>query len=301
VSARRLIALTALLSLVAPFSARLEAAQPAGENERGEPTTEKTELPVETYPRHVPRKVSAQPGEHLVYHIAWVGIPSGRAELAAKWIEKVGAEGHDCLYVTCQTRSNAFSGFFYPVKTDVASLIDVEGTFSRQFDIDKNEGRHHAKENIRFDYDRRRADYVRFKPGPYKPQEQTAAVRLWDKVQDPLSCLYYMRHLDLRVGDEVPMIVNSAKRNWVMQINVLRREKLRTSAFGELTTFRVQPEVSFPGIFVRKGKMTIWLEEKTKIPVKMTVDVPIGSVTVTLADAENAPLVPLSRKAEPAE
>jgi len=33
----------------------------------------------------------------------------------------------------------------------------------------------------------------------------------------------------------------------------------------------------------------------------MTVDVPIGSITVTLADAENAPLKPISRNADTAK
>ena len=275
----------------------------AGEEPSPGPLVSTSEAVASTYPRHLPHKANFKPGEKLVYHIKWVGIPAGRTEFAVKWVEeKVGDEEADCLYVTCQTRSNAFSGFFYPVKTDVISLIDVEGTFSRQFDMDKNEGRYHSKENIRFDYERRRAEYVRFKPGPYRQKEQTAAVRLWDKVQDPLSCLYYMRHLDLRVGDEVSMVVNTAKRNWILQVNVLRREKLQTSAFGELDTLKIQPEVSFPGIFVRKGKMTIWLEEKTRIPVKMTVDVPVGSVTVTLASVENAPLRPSAGSAEaPAE
>ena len=255
-----------------------------------EVTTDTSELAVEAYPQHVAYKAALTEGEHLTYDIKWAGIPSGRAELSVKWVEKVGPEEADCFHVTCATRSNSFSSFFYPVRDDVVSLIDAGGFFSRQFDMDKNEGRYHANENVRFDYARGRAEYVKYSKGQYGTREQTAAVKLWDKVQDPLSCLYYLRNLDLRVGEDVAMTVNTAKRNWLLTVGVLRREKLVVGQFGELDTIKIQPEVSFPGIFVRKGKMTIWIEEKTRVPVRMDVDVPIGSITVVLAEAENSPL-----------
>jgi hypothetical protein len=86
------------------------------------------------------------------------------------------------------------------------------------------------------------------------------------------------------------MPVHTARRSWPLTIKVVQREELDIPGFGKLSTLRLEPTMHFPGIFVRKGRMVIWVEEETRIPVRMNVDIPIGSITVTLSDAENAPL-----------
>ena len=124
-------------------------------------------------------------------------------------------------------------------------------------------------------------------------------MRIHGKMQDPLSCLYYLRTLDtedLAPGSTVRMPVHTVRRTWALVIEVQRREELDIPGFGKLSTLRIKPIVRFPGIFVRKGGMVVWIEEKTKIPVRMNVDIPIGSMKVTLCSAENSPLTPASKE-----
>ena len=54
--------------------------------------------------------------------------------------------------------------------------------------------------------------------------------------------------------------------------------------------------IKFQGIFVRKGKMTIWVEKRTRIPLLMKVKIPIGSASAVLIKAENSPLSKIAKK-----
>ncbi len=122
-------------------------------------------------------------------------------------------------------------------------------------------------------------------------------VRIDGHMQDPFSCLYYLRTMSLSPGQTVSMPVHTARRHWTLSVDVLRRERLEIPGFGTLDTLRLAPDVWFPGIFVRKGRMSVWIDEATRVPVLMHVDIPLGSVTVRLIDAENAPLMPESARA----
>ena len=245
-------------------------------------------LPPEGVP-FVPKKAPFRVDEELVYEVRWAGMPGGKAVLAVKWKDKFKGE-HDIYHVKLETLSNSFMSIFYPVSTEAESYIDVEGSFSRFFKLTQKEGRIQQKEKVEFDYEENVARYEKEKREPFSPKH-TLNVRLVDKVQDPLSAIYYLRLMDLRVGESARMVVHTCRRRWLVGVRVLKTEKVSLPVLGEFSAFKVQPETAFPGVFVRKGRMTAWLEEKSKVPLKMTVDIPIGSVTVLLTEARNSSLV----------
>jgi hypothetical protein len=246
---------------------------------------------------HVPRRLVLTPGERLVYAVKWLGVPAGQGVLEVK--RKRDFEGREAYHIVCEARANSLvSSVCYPVEDRTVSTIDVEGCFSRLFQMSKRENRVKQDEYIYFEYDKNRAVYEKRRPGPFQTRAK-AFVRIYGKMQDPLSCLYYLRTLDtedLTPGSTVRMPVHTVRRTWALVLKVQRREELDIPGFGKLWTLRIKPIVRFPGIFVRKGGMVVWIEEKTKIPVRMYVDIPIGSVKVTLVSAENSPLEPASKE-----
>ena len=245
-------------------------------------------LPPEEVP-FVPKKPALEEGEELVYEVRWTGIPAGKATLAVKWKDKFKGE-YDVYHVKLEMQSNSFISIFYPVGTEAESYIDAEGAFSRFFTLNQKEGRIRQKEKVEFDYEQKVARYEKQKLEPFSPKH-TLNVRLTDKVQDPLSCIYYVRLMDLRVGESARMIVHTCRRRWLLGVRVLKKEKVNLPGLGEFSAIKIQPEAAFPGVFVRKGRMTVWLEEKSRVPLKMTVDIPIGSVAVLLIEARNSSLV----------
>jgi hypothetical protein len=246
------------------------------------------------YPRHRDVKLNLSKGEKLVYAVKWGAVDAGMATLEVKRREQLGPGGPQVWSVRCKTRSNAFVSMFYEVRDDIKTLIDVNGGFTRLFDMKKNEGNVHAHERIEFDYKAMEATYVKTKKKLFTEKKRTKIIRLPDKVQDPLSCLYYARALDLKVGAEHQLTVNTSKKNWVMTLKVLREEKQEIKGLGKVKCLVVEPSAQFQGIFVRKGKMTVWLEKRTKIPLLMKVKIPIGSASAVLIKAENSPLSKLA-------
>jgi hypothetical protein len=260
-----------------------------------------SELPVDRWSSspssvgHVPRPVDLTVGERLTYDLKWAGVPAGQSVLSVRWRREF--EGRPVVRVECETHSNRFVSTVgdYPVDDLAFSLIDVEGGFSRLFEMEKNEDKIHETEHIRFDYEAGIATYERRQTGAFQPRS-FKTVQLSGPVQDPLSCVYYFRGLDLAPGTRVEMPVHTARRQWALVVDCLGREEIDVPGFGTRTCIRVEPSMSFPGLFVRKGRMTIWVDEETRIPVLMHVDVPIGSVTATLSGAENAALAPASQE-----
>ncbi len=244
------------------------------------------------YPKHRDIKLKLSAGEKLTYAIKWGAVDAGLATLKVKRKEQLGPGGPLVWNIQCKTRSNAFVSMFYDVRDDIKTLVDVEGGFTRLFDMNKNEGQFHATERIEFDYKAKEAKYVRVKKKAFSSSKRTKMIPLPDKVQDPLSCLYYLRGLDLKVGSEHKLTVNTSRKNWVMTLKVLREEKLDIKGLGKgkVKCLVVEPSARFQGIFVRKGKMTIWVEKQTKVPLLMKVKIPIGSASAVLIKAQNSPL-----------
>lgn len=248
------------------------------------------------YPKHRDIKLKLNEGEKLTYAIKWGAIDAGLATMEIKRQEQLGPGGPKVWSIRCKTRSNAFVSMFYDVRDDIKSLIDVQGGFTRLFDMKKNEGNYHATERITFDYKAMEAKYVRVKQKVFSTSRRTKIIKLPGKVQDPLSCLYYLRGLDLKVGSEHKLTVNTSRKNWVMVLKVLREEQKEFKDLGKVTCLVLEPSAKFQGIFVRKGKMTIWLEKRTKIPLLMKVKIPIGSVSAVLIKAQNSPLSRIAKK-----
>jgi hypothetical protein len=84
------------------------------------------------------------------------------------------------------------------------------------------------------------------------------------------------------VGKSVYVDVFDSRKLWNVEVQVLRRERIKTK-LGEFDTLVIKPLMKSEGIFNRKGDVYIWLtDDKKRIPVKLESKVPIGSITATL-------------------
>ncbi len=99
---------------------------------------------------------------------------------------------------------------------------------------------------------------------------------------DPYSSFYHVRTLPLEVGKSVYVSILDTNQLWNVEVQVLKKEKLKT-ILGEVNTILIKPLMTSEGIFERKGEIYIWLtDDARRIPVKMRTKVTIGSVTATL-------------------
>ena len=254
--------------------------------------------------------LNLQPGERLVYDIRVNGMPAGKTLLEVKPGEKY-RDDKTVWPVTLVTRSNRAVSLFYDVHDKARALIDVKGGFTRFFHIDRKEGDARGQEKIYFTYDigNMEAQYERPRSDG---QWRTHRIPLTGKMLDPLSAIYYLRSMaqprtktdnvndgepaqielkNLKVGESFLLPICTDRRVWNTRITV--KERILSADFGGLKDRQclvIEPEAEFKGLFERKGKMRIWVDIATGIPLKMTVEIPIGPAEVILSEHANSPL-----------
>ena len=207
-------------------------------------------------------------GERLEFSISYGPISAGSATMEVKDITRYN--NHKCFRLVSTARSNKFFSFFFKVDDKVESLMDVYGLYSLHFEKHLREGKYRADKYVDFD----QKNHLAFADGDTIP--------IKEYVQDALSSLYYVRTLNLEVGNSVFMEHHSDRKNYSLEVKVLRREKVKVPA-GEFDCLVVEPMLQASGIFKHAGRLTVWLtNDKFKIPVLMKSKVAVGSIASKL-------------------
>ncbi len=218
-------------------------------------------------------------GEKLKFEISWAFITAGEAELNFNKI--VDADGIPAYTVEALAKSYSVIDAVFKVRDINMSWIAAEGFRSLGYWQSVREGRYNRDEWIKFDY----------KDNSFKTykKDKHGKITSWDNnfkgsaVFDMLSSLYYVRTLRLPLKTTVFFDIVNRNRQYPLKVEVLRKETVKTAA-GKFDCIVVEPMISGEGIFVSKGKsLKVWLtDDEYKMPVKMTVEVFIGSVSAEL-------------------
>jgi hypothetical protein len=217
---------------------------------------------------------SFQIPETFVYDLTWSGIKAGEASLM---IKKNGGE----LIITSTTKSAQWLSLFYTVDDWAESRLPGDVGIKSigrpaNYKLKIREGKHRKNKEVIFARDASTALYIDYLNGEKKSFDIPSVVF------DPLSSFYHLRTRDLAVGKSVFIPVFDSKKVRDVEIQVLRKEKVKVPA-GEFNTVVVKPLIKSEGIFYRKGEISIWLTDDDKrIPVKLKTEVKIGSVIAHL-------------------
>ena len=235
-------------------------------------------------------------GERLVFDVTWMGIKAGEATLEARGV--VQLNGQQTYHLVTTAQSTPLISKFYRVDDRSDSYVAWGPLRSLQFDKQLREGRYRHNSRTVFDHEMKLATfrYLDFGPVPKGVTKLEEAERYTKYVYqefplssgalDELSVLYFVRTLPLAEGRTVTAKVFAGKKNWDLEVKVLRRETLDT-ALGPRETFLVEPLLKFEGIFQQKGRVLVWLtQDAERIPVLMTSEIKIGSFVSRLTRRE---------------
>jgi hypothetical protein len=212
--------------------------------------------------------------EKLIFDLTWTGVKAGTATMEIAY-EKGQVK------IISTARSADWVTVFYAVddrtesalqRTQVPMLISLPENYR----VKLREGRHRRDKEVIFDHAKHQAtfiDHLKTENKIYKINENTF---------DPLAGFYYIRTMKLEIGKSVYVDIFDSKKLWKVEVQVLRREKIKTK-LGSFDTIVIKPLMKSEGIFNRKGDMYIWLtDDLDRVPVKMQTKVVVGSVTATL-------------------
>jgi hypothetical protein len=216
--------------------------------------------------------------ESLEYEIKWGLFVVGASSLSVS--EVVDFSGRPAFRIVSRANSNRFCDGFYKVRDVNESFVDAGGALrSLGYSKKLREGNFFRDEWVVFDYERARWYSERAgRDGSVSASTGT----LPGPVMDVLSSIYFLRPMDLRVGDEVVLDVNE-RANWPLVVKVVRHERITVPA-GTFSTILVEPALRKEGIFIQKGKrLQVWLtDDPAHVPVLMRVEVFFGHVSAYL-------------------
>ena len=211
--------------------------------------------------------------EKLTYDLSWTGITAGSAT------QEVVDDGNT-IRVISTARSASWISVFFPVEDRIESVLAKVAPpqlgLPHHYRMKIREGSHRRDKEIIFDQKTMKAQYI-----DHLGNEKLS-LDILPNTYDFYSGFYYLRTLKLEVGKPVYVNILDSKKMWNVEVQVVKREKLKT-ILGEVETIQVRPLVKSEGIFERKGVIDIWLtDDERRIPVKMKTKVKIGSITATL-------------------
>ncbi len=217
--------------------------------------------------------------EQLKYGIYYGFIKAGTAYIHNRGI--VDINGRPAYLLQTTAFSASVIDAFFKVRDINQSWLDATDFYSYGYGQSVREGNYKRDEWLNFDYDNNKyTGQIQKKEAP-----KNISKPLKIKVLDILTSLYYVRTQPLTVGQDIIFDIVNREKQYPLIVKVLKKETVKTAA-GKFKCVVVEPQIRGEGIFVTKGKsLKVWLtDDEYKMPVKMSVEVFIGSVSAELLD-----------------
>jgi len=215
-------------------------------------------------------------GERLTYDIYWGIFHVGETEVTTTWVKH--EDGRTLLKILFKTRTNRVVEKLYPVEDIQETLIDPE-TFLPVYNLIKSkQGKRSQHEITRFDHQSKKAHWESFKKNKKKE------VDIESDTRDIISTMYYVRSKKFQVGDTFEMKVFTDEKLFDLFVKIPKKERVELSKYGKVGSLKFDPEAAFNGLFVRKGKIAIWVSDDVrKICTQISAEVPVAKIHIKLS------------------
>ena len=217
--------------------------------------------------------------EQLKYGLYYSFVKAGTAYIHNLGL--VDIDGHPAYVFQTTAFSASVIDAVFKVRDINQSWLDATDFYSYGYGQSVREGNYVRDEWLKFnDPAKKYEGLIRKKE---EPHEISGPLDI--KVVDMLSSLYYVRAHDLQVGTDVVFDIVNREKQYPLVVKVLKKEKVKVAA-GKFNCIVVEPQFRGEGIFISKGKsLKVWLtDDEYRMPVKMKVEVFIGSVSAELLE-----------------
>lgn len=220
-------------------------------------------------------------GEELKFDISWSFITAGKAQLNSSKI--IEANGQKMYQLEAYAQSYPVIDAMFKVRDINMSWIAEDFSHSTGYWQSVKEGSYARDEWLIFDY--KTNTYTIHKKDKKGKIEHKPHTFEGSAIVDMLSSLYFVRNQNLPLKGEIYFDIVNRGDQYPLKVVVLGKEKVKVKA-GKFDCIVVEPMISGEGIFVSKGKsLKVWLtDDEYKMPVKMAVEVFIGSVKAELTE-----------------
>lgn len=213
-------------------------------------------------------------GERLQYRIVWGIIPVGDSEAVTEWTE---VDGRPLIAIRIRSKSNHVIRTLYPVDSFLETLIDPETLHPVRYTKRSREGKHHSHEVTTFDY----AGGVARQHNLLKDRHIEFPIE--EGTRDLLSFMYFIRGHRFEAGSQSNHRVMADEKIYDLVIRAVRMAKVEAGGRSRAQGMLLEPEAGFDGLFVRKGRMWLWVSrEVPTMLLRAEIEVPLARVKVVL-------------------
>lgn len=217
-------------------------------------------------------------GEYLTYDISWGPFSVGETKVYSEWVEE---EGRALLAIRVVSHSKSILDKIFPVDDFIESVVDPNTFLPVRFTKRLSEGRYRLHEVTTFDH---RAGTAHWK---HLLKDKAHDFAIEADTRDIVSFMFYMRAQRFTENTNVPYRVMADEKLYDLEVNAKKWETVSLPVFGKIKAMRLEPEAKFQGLFVRVGKLVVWVSNDARnLCAQATAKVPVGTVKATLMKVE---------------
>jgi hypothetical protein len=214
------------------------------------------------------------PGEKLEYEAKWSFLTLGTMTLEI--IDTVDYNESHCYHILSLLISNPSLDFLFTLHDTIEVYTRTDDLLPVYYREMINEGKYKSRSELVFNHD-----------SLYVTYDDTLKVDLLKDSRDLLSFWYFLRTVDLEVGDTIPINIHKSKENHEIMCFVVEEKAVKTP-LGEFNTVLVAPQTQGKGIFGSGGGMDIWYScDQNRYPVLIKAKIKSGSILFKLKGVTN--------------
>jgi hypothetical protein len=225
--------------------------------------------------------VPFEPGEQLIYQVKLGIFSVGEGFMQVFPIDTV--HGHPTYPVELGLDASHMFGAF-KVRDRYRSWMDTHTLASRRFHKDQHELSYKAIKQ--YDIYPERREWERT-----EEDVDDSGTTLSETPRDEIGFIYYLRTLDLEVGEEYVLNDYFKEDGNPLVLKVLRKERKKVPA-GTFDTVVVQPIIQTDGLFSEGGNAELYFtDDRERHLVYMRSEIPVvGSITLHLKEIRDPSL-----------
>jgi len=224
-------------------------------------------------------------GERLTYKVYWGIFPVAETKVISKWIEEEEEEEKRILLaITVTTKSYALLNAIYPVDDFIESVVDPVTFKPLRFSKRLSEGRYRLNEITSFNHKEHVAHWKHL----IKNDAKDFAIE--DDTRDLLSFMFFMRSQKLEPNRTYFYRLMADEKLYDLYVHTKDYVQLNVPKFGVIRCLYIQPEAKFQGLFVRAGRLRVWVsDDERRLCVKAVAKAPVVGTIKLLLDKVEVP------------
>ena len=104
-----------------------------------------------------------------------------------------------------------------------------------------------------------------------------------EDTRDLMALMYWIRKDPIQTGETRQYRVMSDEKMYELIVESGKKDTVHLEEYGKVKCIKMEPKGKFNGLFIRKGRMFLWLSDDARYTIcRATASVPVASIKIML-------------------